>query len=162
MPAKRQNQPYVVFLIFPLLSLTLLILSYSVANACLLHYRMIKHGVLTDGTPYFTEYAAPGRSASAYYVRYLFKLNGAEYRGEWYARKDWVKTTKLPATIRIQYLPDAPNINWPPDVAPNRSMPLETFFIFFCLATVFWMVINIIQSLRASRRQRLPSYLTRA
>jgi len=41
-------------------------------------------------------------------------------------------------------------------------MPLETIFIFFCLAAVFWMVTNIIQSLRGNRRQRLPGYLTRA
>lgn len=162
MPAKRQFPPWVVFIIFPLASIALAILGYSVANACRQHYRMVKHGAITEGTAYLTEYNGAGRAANAYKVRYLFKLNGADFRGEWQARTDWVKTTKLPALIRIQYLPDNPNINWPLDIAPSRSMPIETFFIFICLTAIVWMLTAIIHALRSNRRPRLPSYLTRA
>src|SRR5579859_5825372 len=124
MATKATPKPWIVFLIFPLLILICEIAALSVGQSSVEQYQLESRGEITEGTAFFTEYQQAGRSGGAYYVRYNFDHNGIRHRGDWKVSEGWVHATKLPAKIRVQFLPDAPAINRPVDVGVHTPLVL--------------------------------------
>ncbi len=147
MPSKKRTKASTVFVIFPCLIVALATLGYSVADSCIQEHAIERHGLITNGMAYFTEFKGMPRGGGAYHVRYLFYYNGTKYNCESQALDNWVNTTKLPAEIRIQFLPDRPDINRLPDVGIHRSVLLEVLFLVFCLSLISYLGRKIVLAL---------------
>jgi hypothetical protein len=133
-----------VFLGFPLVLLLCETLGLSVGRSAVEQHLLESRGKMVDGKAFFTEYKPAGRSAGAYYVRYAFNYNGIRHEGEAQTSEGWVRSTRLPATIRVQFVPDNPALNWPPDVGVQRSLRLKLLFVFLCLCAVPYLASKVI------------------
>src|ERR1051325_2876935 len=143
------------FLGFPLVILLCEPLVLSVGRSWVEQYQVESRGQVVDGKAFFAEYKPAGRGAGAYYVRYVFKHNGVRYKGEWQTTEAWVRSTRLPTTVRVQFLAENPANNWPPDVGVRRSLPLKLLFVFLCLCAIGYLVPKVISAwLRSGCRAR--------
>jgi hypothetical protein len=143
---KDDSKTLILFLAFPLVILLCETLGLSVGRSSVEQYQVETHGTIVDGKAFFTEYKAAGRSAGAYYVRYVFNYNGVRYKGEWHTTEAWVRSNRLPTMVRVQFLPDNPANNWPPDVGVHRSLPLKLLFVFLCLCAVAYLAPKVISA----------------
>jgi hypothetical protein len=151
-----------LFLALPLLILLGEVLGLSTARSAVEQYLIETRGVLTNGRAFYGDYKPTGRSRGGYSVRYVFYHNGTRYIGECQTTEAWARATKLPATIRVQFLANNPAMSWPPDVGVHRSLSLKILSLLFCLISVAWLATKVISAWHRSglRWRRLAIALT--
>jgi len=129
MPTNSESKAYIVFLIFPLLISLCEIAGLSIGQSAMEDYEIDHRGMMTEGRAIIAGFERAGRGGGAYFVRYIFHYKDIRYSGHFKTTEAWVKDTRLPTTIRVQFLPEKPDVNWPPDVGVRTPMLVKIIFL---------------------------------
>src|SRR5579863_4195771 len=115
---KTQTHPkWMGWLAFCILFCGFVFASIGQIHDVIARVRLERYGIFAGGTALRSEYRS-GRGGG-YYVHYVFKYNQTTYQSERLVKESWIQATKLPAPIRVQFLPDNPDSNWLPGTDPN-------------------------------------------
>jgi hypothetical protein len=135
------------------LILVLLTIDFFVGKRCMQGYLMMSQGISVFGTVSSAHYHTHVRGGSSgYRIDYDFTYNGVSYHGKSDAPDEWVQKTAMPSPIRVQFLPDDPTINWPPDIGTGNPLWGIVFAEFVLVALTVFLAIKTILDLRASSK----------
>jgi hypothetical protein len=132
------------FLFYPIFILLCEMVVLAVGQSFVEQRQLETRGQTTDATAILTQYKAAGRAGGAYYMLYQFRYNGSWHQGEWQTTEAWVKAAKIPAPIRVVFLPDNPAISWAPDVGVHRSLALKAVCVVVSFGLAVFLAVKVL------------------